>query len=250
MIDPGRPSTKSWYRTPGGTNSQSGAIVIHPEYALISELGRAPARFLKPSRRLMLGSVSVVKSSPHSSLRPNPSASICRCAIATRGTKGSSRSRGRKQGLDRTPEIDLRTNLYVHISLRDVGNFCGGLLKETSQCQSRSKRMPVSRATCCTTAAAAAVSGAEADVPPCKPTATSSADPPSGCESASTLSEGAETSTRVPQPLAKDKPSQRVSANACWARVSHPLAAVQRYRRASCHLRQSPHYRVFLMGLM
>src|SRR2546425_12850721 len=68
------------------------------------------------------------------------------------------------------------------------------------------------------TAAAAAVSGAEADVPPVRLTSTVSGAPPKEWEKPSTLSDGAETFTREPYPLLKSvKPFQRTSGKACCA---------------------------------
>ena len=70
----------------------------------------------------------------------------------------------------------------------------------------------MSRAVCRTSAAAAAISGAAADVPPLSTTATESAFGPR-CSNAGMLSPGADSVTRCPQPLAKSAlPSVRVSA--------------------------------------
>jgi len=73
-------------------------------------------------------------------------------------------------------------------------------------------------ATCKTTAAAAATSGVEAEVPPSFSTWTDLASAPKGCARLSTLSPGADALSREPYALAKLRwPLYLVSGKACWA---------------------------------
>ena len=73
------------------------------------------------------------------------------------------------------------------------------------------------------TAAAAPISWADADVPPSLTTVTASAAP-CVCSNAATLSPGADTLTRAPNPDAKSAdPSQRTSGKACCAVAAAPV---------------------------
>src|SRR5947209_72276 len=203
--------------------SQSGAIVMYEfRSAPVSVAGNEtsiarPGRVNGPSSLMYDGSSAVTNAASFSAhvLDVAMNEPLRRPCTATRAIPGCT-------GLPAAASScsTMRRTLTCGPTVSGTSD-CGGVATGVPVAASASRTCvalvngwPVSRATCSATAAAAATSGADAEVPPVMAVATALYVRPlrnSDC----TPSPGAETLTRLPKPLENPSaPLKRVSANA------------------------------------